>query len=69
MTEPPAFMRVLGLAIDHADEEEAVLRMDVPETLLTPFGTVHALCFHQWLVRRAPCSPSWLRPRRSRLPR
>jgi len=34
-------MRVLGLAIDHADEEEAVLRMDVPETLLTPFGTVH----------------------------
>jgi uncharacterized protein (TIGR00369 family) len=34
-------MRVLGLAIDHADEEEAVLHMDVPETLVTPFGTVH----------------------------
>jgi len=41
VTEPPAFMRVLGLAIEHADEEEAVLRMDVPETLVTPFGTVH----------------------------
>ena len=41
MTEPPAFMRVLGIAIEHADEEEAVLRMDVPETLVTPFGTVH----------------------------
>jgi len=39
--EPPAFMRVLGLAIEHADEEEAVLRMDVPDTLVTPFGTVH----------------------------
>jgi uncharacterized protein (TIGR00369 family) len=34
-------MRVLGLAIERADEAEAVLRMDVPETLVTPFGTVH----------------------------
>jgi len=34
-------MRVLGRAIERADQTEALLRMDVPETLVTPFGTVH----------------------------
>jgi len=37
----PGFWELLGFAIEHADESEAVLRMDVPETLLSPFGTVH----------------------------
>lgn len=37
----PGFWEVLGFAIEHADEHEAVLRMDVPEALLSPFGTVH----------------------------
>ena len=37
----PAFMRALGLSIEHADEREAVLRMDVPDGLMSPFGTVH----------------------------
>jgi acyl-CoA thioesterase len=37
----PGFWQVLGISIEHADESAAVLRMDVPETLLSPFGTVH----------------------------
>jgi acyl-CoA thioesterase len=37
----PGFWELLGFAIERADESEAVLRMDVPETLLSPFGTVH----------------------------
>ena len=39
--KPPAFMQTLGFTIDRADEHEAVLRMDVPDQLVTPFGTVH----------------------------
>lgn len=34
-------MDVLGFHIEHADEREAVLRMEVPDTLMTPFGQVH----------------------------
>lgn len=37
----PAFMEMLGLSIDRADEHEAVVRMDVPDDLITPLGTVH----------------------------
>jgi len=37
----PAFMEVLGISIEHADTVEAVVRMDVPEPLMTPFGSVH----------------------------
>jgi acyl-CoA thioesterase len=37
----PGFWQVLGISIEHADEHAAVLRMDVPEALLSPFGTVH----------------------------
>ena len=60
MIEPPAFMRALGFAIEHADEEEAVLRMDVPDTLVTPFGTVHggviAALFDTALAVASPCT-------------
>jgi uncharacterized protein (TIGR00369 family) len=41
VTGVPGFWEILGFTIEHADESEAVLRMDVPETLLSPFGTVH----------------------------
>ncbi len=41
MSGLPGFWEVLGFAIEAADETQAVLRMDVPETLLSPFGTVH----------------------------
>jgi uncharacterized protein (TIGR00369 family) len=37
----PAFMELLGLSIERADEHEAVVRMDVPDALITPLGTVH----------------------------
>jgi uncharacterized protein (TIGR00369 family) len=37
----PDFMRALGLSIERTDEREAVLRMDVPDGLMSPFGTVH----------------------------
>jgi uncharacterized protein (TIGR00369 family) len=37
----PTFMDALGLSIERADEHEAVVRMDVPDNLMTPFGAVH----------------------------
>lgn len=37
----PDFWQVFGFAIERADGDEAVLRMDVPETLLSPWGQVH----------------------------
>src|SRR4029453_3316798 len=36
----PSFMDVLGFHLEHADEREAVLRMDVPAALMSPFGQV-----------------------------
>ncbi len=39
--QPPGFWQLLGFSIDRADEHEAVLRMDVPDALLSPFGAVH----------------------------
>ena len=41
MNELPEFMRVLGLSIERADEAEALVRMDVPAGLMSPFGAVH----------------------------
>jgi acyl-CoA thioesterase len=37
----PRFMEVLGLSIERADAEEVVVRMDVPDALMSPFGAVH----------------------------
>ncbi len=41
VTALPGFWELLGFAIEEADAGDAVLRMDVPEALLSPFGTVH----------------------------
>ena len=41
MIEVPSFMEALGLSIEEADEHAARVRMDVPDALMTPFGTVH----------------------------
>jgi uncharacterized protein (TIGR00369 family) len=35
------FWEHLGISIEAGDAEEAVLRMDVPDALMSPFGTVH----------------------------
>lgn len=40
MGELPGFWGVFGIAIEHADAEGVVLRMDVPDTLMSPFGQV-----------------------------
>lgn len=37
---PPGFFAALGLSIERADEDEAVVAMDVPETMMSPFGAV-----------------------------
>ena len=41
MNEVPEFMRWLGFTIERSDADGAVLRMDVPDGLMSPFGTVH----------------------------
>lgn len=41
MSGPEDFWRTLGFSIETADAEQAVLRMDVPPNLMSPFGTVH----------------------------
>ena len=41
MNRMPDFMQALGFSIERTDEHEAVLRMDVPDVLMSPFGTVH----------------------------
>ena len=38
--EMPGFWRVFGIAIEQADESGVVLRMDVPDALMSPFGQV-----------------------------
>jgi acyl-CoA thioesterase len=38
---PGGFWEHLGISIESGDADGAVLRMDVPEALMTPFGTVH----------------------------
>lgn len=40
MNEPSGFLAGLGLTIERADEEEACLRMAVPDYLMSPFGAV-----------------------------
>jgi uncharacterized protein (TIGR00369 family) len=34
-------MDVFGFHLEHADEQGAIVRMDVPATLMSPFGQVH----------------------------
>jgi uncharacterized protein (TIGR00369 family) len=34
-------MKLLGLSIERADEHEALVRMQVPDALMSPFGAVH----------------------------
>ena len=41
MSAVPGFMGLLGLTIERADAEEALVRMDVPDALMSPFGAVH----------------------------
>ena len=41
MSAVPGFMELLGLTIERADAEEACVRMDVPDALMSPFGAVH----------------------------
>ena len=41
MSGPGGFWGYLGMSIESADSREVVLRMDVPDALTTPFGTVH----------------------------
>jgi uncharacterized protein (TIGR00369 family) len=41
VTGLPGFWQLLGFTIERGDETEAVLRMDVPDALVSPFGTVH----------------------------
>jgi len=36
----PAFMQALGIAVERGDADEAVVRMDVPDALMSPFGQV-----------------------------
>lgn len=40
MTPPGGFWELLGFSIEAADADEAVLRMDVPDALMSPFGAV-----------------------------
>ena len=41
MIERPAFMDALGFHFEHQDERGALVRMEVPDGLMSPFGTVH----------------------------
>ena len=41
MSAPGGFWDHLGISIEAGDAREVVLRMDVPEALITPFDTVH----------------------------
>jgi uncharacterized protein (TIGR00369 family) len=40
VSDLPTFMDVFGFHLEHADEHEAVVRMDVPAALMSPFGQV-----------------------------
>jgi acyl-coenzyme A thioesterase PaaI-like protein len=39
--EPPAFFPYLGMTVERVDDEEAVVRMDTPPALMSPYGPVH----------------------------
>jgi uncharacterized protein (TIGR00369 family) len=41
VTAAGGFWDYLGLRIESADADGAVVRMDVPDALMSPFGTVH----------------------------
>jgi len=38
--KPPGFFAALGITIERADDAEAVVAMDVPDMLMSPFGAV-----------------------------
>ena len=40
MAELPGFWGLFGIAIERADESGVVLQMNVPDTLMSPFGQV-----------------------------
>ena len=40
-TSPPGFWELLGFRIEQADEHGAVLVMEVPDAMMSPFGAVH----------------------------
>jgi uncharacterized protein (TIGR00369 family) len=40
VSETPAFMRALGIGVERADADGVVVGMDVPDTLMSPFGAV-----------------------------
>src|SRR5262249_56179016 len=40
-TSPPGFWELLGFRIEQADEHGAVLTMEVPDAMMSPFGAVH----------------------------
>jgi uncharacterized protein (TIGR00369 family) len=39
--EPPAFFPYLGMTVERVGEDEAVVRMDTPDGLMSPYGPVH----------------------------
>lgn len=41
MPAVPTFWQILGIRLDRHDGDDAVLRIDVPDTMLSPFGQVH----------------------------
>ena len=41
MPEVPSFWQILGIRLERADAAESVLRIDVPDTMMSPFGQVH----------------------------
>jgi uncharacterized protein (TIGR00369 family) len=40
VTTPPDFFTALGLTIERTTDDEAVVRMDTPANLMSPFGAV-----------------------------
>ena len=41
MTQPPGFWSLFGFEVEGADADGVVLRMTVPDELMSPFGAVH----------------------------
>lgn len=41
MTGPPGFWTLFGFEVERADDDGVVVRMTVPDALMSPFGAVH----------------------------
>ncbi len=41
MTQPPGFRTLFGFEVERADDDGIVVRMTVPDVLMSPFGAVH----------------------------